>query len=68
MKEEVELFTLEAAKQEQDEWSPELRAFAGMVGKVRGKHFGMSINDEQMQQFFEDLVEDIDLEDDNEAR
>ena len=67
MREEVELFTLEAAKQEQDEWSTELRAFSGMVGKVRRKYFGMSINDEQMEKLFEELVQDVDLGADDEV-
>lgn len=67
MKQEVELFTLEAARREQEDWSPELHAFAGMVAKVRGRHFGMSINEAQMQQFFEELVADLDDGEVNEA-
>ena len=61
MRDDVELFTLESAQREQSEWSAELRAFAGMVSAVRDRHFGKTINDQQMLEIFETLVDQIEV-------
>lgn len=64
MRDDVELFTLETAEQEQKEWGEELKAFAGMVSLVRERHFGKSITAEQMIKQFELLVADVEIDSD----
>ena len=62
MKNEVELFTLEAAEAEQAGWGPELQAFAGMVSVIRERHFGKSISEDQILEMFETLVGNVEIE------
>jgi len=64
MRDDVELFTLQAAEQEKKEWGEELKAFAGMVAMVRERHFGKSITAEQMIKQFESLVANVEIDSD----